>query len=463
MSEHHEESSNFDRILSQKDVVALAFGAMIGWGWVVLSGEWITTAGAVGAAIAFLIGGFMIFFVALTYAELTAALPKCGGEHVFSLRALGWNASYICTWAIILGYVSVVSFEAVAFPTVLQYLFPNYVQGYMYTVAGFDIYGTWVAVGVVGSIIITIFNYVGVKPAAFLQGVLVFAIAAVGIIFMLGAFTNGETANMQPLFIDGMSGIMKVAVMTPFMFVGFDVIPQAAEEIDMPFQKLGKILLFSVFLGILWYVMIILGTARALPFEQTAASPLAAADAMKAVYFNSNIASTLMIIAGIGGILTSWNSFFVGGSRAMYSMAESGMLPEFLAKLHPKYKTPTNAVLLIGLVSCIAPFFGRSMLVWLSNAGSSTIVVSYMLVSISFLTLRKKEPNLERPYTVKNGGFVGAMAILCCAAMLVMYLPGMPAALAWPSEWVILILWSLLGAGLSLYKNLSKKKKGTDA
>ena len=113
-------------------------------------------------------------------------------------------------------------------------------------------------------------------------------------------------------------------------------------------------------------------------------SKIVTADAMKAVYNGSPLAAKVIIIAGIGGIVTSWNSFFVGGSRAIYSMAESKMLPEFLAKLHTKHKTPTNAVLLIGIVSSLAPLLGRKMMVWLVDAGGFTIVVAYLLVAISF-------------------------------------------------------------------------------
>ena len=78
------ESPKFNKVLNKKDIFVIAFGAMIGWGWVVNIGEWLTNAGAIGSAISFLIGGCMIFFVGVIYAELTAAMPKCGGEHVFS-------------------------------------------------------------------------------------------------------------------------------------------------------------------------------------------------------------------------------------------------------------------------------------------------------------------------------------------------------------------------------------------
>lgn len=438
-------NNNFERVLSRKDVLALAFGAMIGWGWVVLAGSWIQKAGALGATLAFLFGGIMVLFVGLTYAELTSAMPKCGGEHVFSHKALGTNMSFICTWAIILGYVSVVAFEAVAFPTVVEYLFPNYIKFKMYTVAGYDVYFTWVLLGIISSMIITAINYFGVKPAAFLQGILTILIAAIGLSFFGGALVNGNTANIQPLFNDGLKGIFGVAVMTPFMYVGFDVIPQAAEEINMPFNKIGKILIISVIMAVFWYIMIIIGVSLAMDKEALSASTIVTADAMGAVFNGSNLASKIMIIGGIGGILTSWNSFFVGGSRAIYSMAESKMLPAFLSKMHPKYKTPTNAVLLIGILSMLAPLLGRKMLVWLVDGGGLTIVIAYLIVSISFLVLRKKEPNMPRPYKVRNGNLVGSIAVILSSATIILYLPGAPAALVWPYEWFIIIGWSILG------------------
>ena len=447
----------FERVLNKKDVFVLAFGAMIGWGWVVLSGEWILKAGTVGAMIAFALGGLMVLFVGLTYAELTAAMPKCGGENVFSYRALGRNASFICTWAIVLGYISVVAFEAVAFPTVMQYLFPSYMKVHLYSVAGFDIYLTWLLVGVISSILIAAVNYFGVKPAARFQGILTIVIAIIGLSLITGSLFNGEVSNVQPLFKDGVNGIIAVAVMTPFMYVGFDVIPQAAEEMNIPFKKIGQILILSVVMAVVWYVAIIGGVSLAMSSTQIETSELVTADAMANVFFNSPIASKVLIIGGIAGILTSWNSFYVGGSRAIYSMAESGMLPSFLARLHPKYKTPCNAVILVGVISSLAPFLGRKMLVWLSDAGGLTIVVAYLIVSISFLVLRKKEPEMSRPYKVKHGKLVGTIAVIMCVVLAIMYLPGSPAALVWPYEWGILIAWTVLGSVFFVWAKVANK------
>lgn len=444
------EKVTFDRVLSRKNVFAIAFGAMIGWGWVVMAGQWIRQAGTLGAITAFIAGGIMVIFVGLTYAELTAAIPQCGGEQVFSLRALGPDWSFLCTWAIILGYIGVVAFEACALPTVLEYIAPDFLRGYMYTVEGFDIYATWVAVGVISSLIITYVNYIGIKPAAFLQGILTAVIIAIGLVLIAGSSVSGKLTYTEPLFNDCFGGILSVAVMTPFMFVGFDVIPQAAEEIAIPFKDIGKLIILSIGSAVVWYAVIILSVSVMMTAPEIDSSVLVTADAIKKAYGGSELMAKLLIIGGMAGIVSSWNSFFMGGSRAIYALAKARCLPEFLSVLHPRYKTPTNAIILIGAISCIAPFFGRAMMVWLTNAGGTGAVTAYLMVSISFLVLRRKEPELRRPYFVKNHRFVGGMAVILSSIMLLLYMPGMPSGLMIP-EWTIIGIWSLLGVIFYVY------------
>ena len=439
---------HFQRVLDSKEVLALAFGAMIGWGWVVLAGGWVQSAGSLGAILAFAIGGIAVILIGLTYAELAAAMPLTGGEHVYSYRALGMGASFLCTWAIILGYVSVVAFEAVALPTVIEHLFPNYKVGLLWNVAGWDVYFTWALVGILGAVIMTWVNILGIKTCALLQKVVTLLILVVGIMLVTGSLFNGESANMEPLFLNGAKGMLAVLIMTPFMFVGFDVIPQAAEEINLPFNQIGKVLIISVLMAVGWYIFIILAVAMALPAEQAATSSLATADAMTAV-FGGSWAGKLLVLAGIGGIITSWNAFLVGGSRAVYAMAHAHMLPAFLGKMHPKYNTPVNAILLIGGLSVIAPLFGRKALVWLVDAGGLGIVVAYATVALSFVKLRQNEPSMPRPFRVANGMFVGYAALILAIGIIILYMPGSPAALVWPYEWLMVLAWS--GLGLAFY------------
>ncbi len=449
------EKSDFQRILGTKDVLALAFGAAIGWGWVVLAGGWLLAAGTLGTVFAFLLGGVVITFVGLTYAELTSALPQCGGEHIFSLRALGWNSSFVCTWALILGYVGVVAFESCALPSVVEYILPGFSQFPLYEVAGETVFGSWVAVGVFGSVLITVINYVGVKPAARLQGLLALAVLLIGVALIGGAAVNGNTSNAEPLLRNGLPGVLSVTVMTPFMLLGFDVIPQAAEEIAVPARKVGRLILLSIAMAVAWYILVSVSVSLVVPDDKLAASSLVTADAMAWAYGGSRTAANILVIGGMAGILSSWNAFFVGGSRTIYAMARTGMLPAFLGTLHPKYKTPANASLLIGILTCLAPFFGKRMMTWLTNAGSFAVIVAYLLVALSFLRLRQKEPELPRPYRVRHWRLVGGAAVLFSGLLLILYLPGMPSGLDWPHEWGIILLWSALG--LLLHKTNKRR------
>jgi len=445
--------TRFLRVLGRKEVLALAFGAMIGWSWVVLSGTWIDSAGTVGAILAFLLGGAAMLLIGLTYAELASALPFAGGEHVYSDRALGAGASFICTWAIVLGYVSVVSFEAVALPTVLDSLVPGLDKIYLWQIAGWDVYLSWVLTGVVGAVLMTTLNVLGVRMVALVQTVVVLAILIVGVLFVSGALFTGEIGNMQPLMKDGFSGMTLVLVMVPFMFVGFDTIPQAAEEIDLPFRDIGAVLMLSVALAIIWYGLIVLGVGLVLDAASIADSDVVTAAANARIY--GELGATVLLIAGLAGIITSWNAFILGGSRAIYALARAGLLPEFLGRLHPSYHTPKNAILLIGGLSIIGPFFGRPALVWVVDAGGLGIVIAYAMVAWSFLVLRKKEPELERPYKVPYGKLVGSLALVLSIGLGLLYLPGSPAALLWPQEWGIVIAWIVLGA--ILYAVAGKK------
>ena len=463
-----EQKSKFDKVMGAWDILVIAFGAMIGWGWVINSGDWITTAGFAGSIIAMLIGGVMVFFVGLTYAELTSAMPQCGGEHVFSYRAMGPTGSFVCTWMIILGYVATSAFEETALPTVITYLFPEFNQVYLYSIAGKDIYLTTILLGVGVAVLITFINIRGAKTAAILQTVLTAIIAIAGILLVVGSAVNGDGANITGQMWESGTGttlgsVFKVACMTPFLFIGFDVIPQAAEEINVPYKKIGKIMLLSIFLAVAWYLLIIFAVCYIMPQsaiaqEMSSQNGLVSAKAIE-IAFRSPLMGKVLIIGGLCGIITSWNSFLMGGSRALYSMGESLMIPKMFGKLG-KHKTPEAAIILCGIACVVAPFFGRGVLVWLVDAASFGCVIAYMFVSISFCILRKKKPEMARPYKVKAGRFVGVMAVLMAGFMTLLYIvpASFSAALVW-QEWIVVGIWLALGAFFYFY---SKKKYGAE-
>lgn len=456
----------FNRVLNPLDVLVTAFGAMIGWGWVVSTGSWLSKAGVLGTVIGFVVGGIMIFFVGLTYSELTTAMPQAGGVRVFSSKAFGPIGSYVCSWFMILSYIGVVCFEACSLPTVIQYVFPGFLKGYLYTVAGFDIYATWLAFAVILAVLITYINIRGVKAAAILQTILTVIIAAVGIILVVASAINGSPSNLDGQLFLGDNGfntiknVLSVVVIAPFFLFGFDVIPQVAEEINVPLRKIGKLMLLSIILAVGFYGLVVFAVGYVMNMGDIAnsleSSGLVTADAM-AKAFSSEIMAKVLIIGGVCGIITSWNSFLMGGSRALFSMAEVHMIPAVFGRLHTKHKTPSNAILLVGTLSIISVFFGRTMLVWIADVASFACCIAYCMVAIAFIVLRKKEPELSRPYKVKHYWTVGLIATIMSGIMAILYvIPGSGCTFT-SQEFVIAVAWIVLGAFFAI---ISKRKNG---
>lgn len=443
--------SRFARVLGGRDVVALSFGAMIGWSWVLLTGVWLANAGTLGTLIAFTVGGTAICLIGLTYSELASAMPKAGGEHVYTHRALGHNWSFVCTWALLFSYVNVCLFESVALPTAVEYLIPQIRMGTLWQVLGAEVDLGFVLVGSSAAAVMTMVNFYGIKTAALVQTFVTTFIIIAGVLLITGAAFSGDASNAEPLIAEPSTGILAVLIMVPAMLIGFDVIPQSAEEIDLPGNKIGRLLVISVFCAVLWYILITAAVGFALPTPQLEDTQLATADAATALWRGS-WAGTVLVLGGIGGILTSWNAFIVGGSRVMFALAESGLLPRAFAKLHPVHKTPYVGIIVIGLLSVIAPLFGRTILVWLVNSGSFAVTIAFLFVAISFLVLRRKEPDMPRPFKVSYPNLVGYAAIVLSLGLLAAFLPWSDSALVWPNEWLTIIIWSLLG-GFILWRH----------
>ena len=452
-------SEKFAKTIERREVLTLSFGAMIGWSWVLLTGDWLIRAGTLGTALAFVIGGIAVILISLTYAELAAAMPKVGGEHVYTMRALGYTASFITSWAIVMAYINVCVFESAALPTAMEYLFPNMKAGYLYTIEGSDVYASMVAVGIVAAIVMTWINYIGIRFATFLQTLATSLVLGVGVLFLMGSVGYEVQGDSAPLMTNGLTGVLVVLIMVPALMVGFDVIPQSAEEINLPQDQIGKMLILSVCCAVMWYIAITFAVGMSLNTVELESSSAATADAMSRAW-GSDLAGAVMIFAGIGGILTSWNAFIIGGSRVLYALSDSGMLPAVFSRIHPEYKTPHMCILFIGVLSCVSPFFGRTVLVWLVDAGSFMVVVAYGMVAWAFLRLRATEPEMPRPFRVPAGRLVGWLAVIMSVLLGMLYMPFSPSALLWPYEWVVVLVGSIVG--FAFYLNSLRHRSNSE-
>lgn len=434
--------TGLQRVLGRRDLLALAWGCMIGWGWVILSAGMAERAGPVGSALAFLCGGVVIALVGLVYADFTARIPRAGGELAFCFAGLGPKRSAACGWILCLAYVAVCAFEAVALPRVLYQLFPGLESRALYHVAGAPVSLASVLIGSAGVLGISLVNALGIRPASLLQVAGGAILALAGATLFTGAAVGGEIANLSPRFVSW-SGFFSVIIMTPFLMLGFDVIPQVAEETRAPSKHVAGVILFAIALAGLWYAAVQLSIGALLPESARNTAELAPVEAMEGLWGTG--AGRLILVGGVFGIVTSWNACFVGAVRLVFAMGRGRMLSASMGQLHHRFATPTFAILFLTIISLCAPWLGRRALVWFVNAGAFATVVAYFLVACAYRRVRRRGIAEERSLSMARPRFLPGLAILVTFAFTLLYVPGSPVALAWPWEWGILLVWGTLG------------------
>lgn len=451
--------------IGKAGLFSLAFGAMIGVGWVTAMGSWLTNAGPVGAIIAFFLGGLMILVIGFCYAEVTAALPLSGGEVAYAYKAYGPTKSFIIGWFLTFGYLSVSAFEAVSINKVLSYLIPSIDFLPIYSVNGSPVYLIHILISAFFVILISAINYTGVKNSARFQVGLTILFVLLTFAFVITGFVMGDWKNLEPMFSGSSTssisaGIALVLVTVPFWFVGFDTIPQAAEEADqsISYRTIGLLILASIVAAVMFYILLILSTSMAAPWGEILGEKLPTASAFERAT-DSSLMVSLILITALVGLLTSWNGFFLAGSRVLFALGRGKIITPKFGKSHPRFHTPYYAVVFSGIITFIASLMGQGAMTAFVNVGSLCIVIAFLGVSFSFLSLRKKFPEMHRPFYAPGGKVLGYFAIVCTSFMLIaMIFPASPAALAWPLEWGIFSVFSLLGL---IFWRLSAKSRKT--
>ncbi len=444
------------KVLGRFGFFALAFGSMIGVGWVTSIGSWLTQAGPGGAVLAFLMGGMVMLCIGLCYAELTPMLPVAGGEVAYAYKAFGTFKSFVVGWALAFGYVSISGFEAISVGRVLSYLMPSIDRWPLYSLAGSTVYASHLLLGLICTAAITWINWAGTRAAGQLQIWLTVVFVGVTAIFIVAGFSAGDSAHLEPLFASAgtggaLAGLLAVLVTIPFWFVGFDTIPQGAEEASgsVKPRMLAMLIVGSILAAIAFYVLVILSVSMLGPWQTLAAADLPAAHAFE-IAFRSPWLRDLVLVAALLGLFTSWNGFFLAGSRVVFALGRGRMIPVSFGETHPEHGTPNRAILLVGGLTVLAPMLGRDALLALVNAGSFCIALAFFGVSLSLLRLRRDFPAQPRPFRLKVARLVAGVAALGSLAMLAaMIVPGSPAALSWPREFIVLAVMG--GAGGALW------------
>ena len=397
-------------------VWAIALGCIIGWGSFVNPGKkFLPSSGVAGTAIAMVLGALVMIVIAFSYAYMVPKFPKAGGEFTFTKETFGKFPAYICGWFLLAAYLTNVPMNSTAIGLIVDGIFgPVLKWGFHYKIAGFEV---WLGEIILASGILIgfgVLNILGVKKAGVIQTILaVMLVVSVFILFVAALFSPyAKIENMFPLWgfdkkaaiaaggytdefanQSAVSAILATFAIAPWAFVGFDTIPQAAEEFKFSYKRVIFIMVIAIIFGCFVYTSNNTIAAAALEnwpelivdSEKTPWLLLAAAEKMLGVSGKIivGVAVSCAVLSGIMG-------FYLASSRLMYSMSKDGFLPRAFGKIDEKHGTPKNALIFCIIVSLAGPVLGREALGWFVDMSAIGASIGYLFTCLAtFRTIRK--------------------------------------------------------------------------
>ena len=473
-----QEQQQFKKKLNPIDVWAIAFGCIIGWGAFINPGEkFLPNSGVAGTAVAIAIGAFIMIVISISYAYMIRKHPKAGGEFIFAKQCFGRIPAYICGWFLIAAYLSNVPLNSTALGLVINGLAPGALHfGFSYEIAGNVIYLGEILVACGVLILFAVINMLGTKKAGIVQTILAGLLALTVIILVIATIASPLTSwdNIGPLwgyfkmpegyepkvgFSGVMSAILATLAIAPWAFVGFETIPQAAEEFKFSFKKVIFIMVIAIIFGT--FVYIANNTITALVIENWpeyindgGTWPLLFA----AQQVLGKIPGSIILgVAVLSAILSGIMGFYMASSRLIYSMGREGYLPKQFGVVDKKHNVPQLAILFCLVISLVGPFLGRNALTWFVDMASIGTSIGFGFTCLAaFLTMKKEKDGSIFTLVLTMMGFV--FACLFVVIQLVP-IPTLGVNFSVPS-YIIFGVWILLGAAFFVWQTFVKKKLG---
>ena len=287
MNNQQETRTELEKTLSPTNIWAIALGSIIGWGAFIQSPNWMVKAGGpLPLVVGFIIGGLMMLVVGRSYAYMIARFPVAGGEFTYAHTAFGEKAAYICGWMLSVGYFGIVALNATAVSVLFSIITPGLLQvGYLWTIAGWPVYVGEVAVSLVLIWGIGFINYRGVKSTGNLQLILCILLCAAVLVIIIGTIITGNF-NWQHLTpasaqydVPFWKGVLLIIALAPFLYVGFDCIPQAAEEFNFSPKKTFLLICTAIATGAFIYIALAIVPASVIPWTDMVTLQNAAGEA----------------------------------------------------------------------------------------------------------------------------------------------------------------------------------------
>jgi APA family basic amino acid/polyamine antiporter len=440
------------RVLGPVNLVLLGIGAIIGTGIFVLSGQAAAANAGPAIVISMVVAGGVSALAALCYAELASTVPIAGSAYTYAMATLGEFVAWIIGWDLILEYALGAATVAVGWSGNIVSLLADFGIHVPATISGGP--DSFINVpAILISFLVTWLLVRGVQESAMVNAVIV--IVKVSIILLVigagAAFVNGANytpfipANTGTFGEYGWSGIVRGAAVIFFAYIGFDAVSTAAQEARDPQRDMPRGILGSLAVCAVLYVLVSAVMVGLVPYPELAGpAPMAVAiDAARTAAAGTgwsvtmNLLSLLVKVGIVAGLSSTMVVQMMAQPRIFMAMANDGLLPQWAARIHPRFRTPHLTTIVTGTIVAMAS--GFTSIAVLGELVSIGTLFAFVIVSIGVIVLRRTQPDLPRPFRTPWVPLVPVLSAVVSLALMAS-LPG--------ATWERLMVWMVIGVGL---------------
>lgn len=435
--ENKAQAQSLSRSLGLAECVTITAGAVIGVGLFTVGSQIVGLMGGT-VIIASLISFVLILFPCAMYGEMGAALPLAGGTYSFAKRAINYPVAVFESWNYTLAQVGIGASEAMAFSNYFlrllralglnvpidsnDYSLIDWFSGGVPT----DVF-LWKALPAICLFVLfTVISYRGIEMNGKTQNFFMFFFWACSLVWFATVIAKADFSGVTEMVAGvgiphGVNAFAQAVLLVLWCFFGYETIVGMGSEVKFPQITIPRALLISPFCVLAVNLLFQWFLCALTPAENIPALYESAAPYAEAMEYAGIVGLPLVILClgiTLGGDFSTMNPCIAGPARYMYIMSEDGNFPRYFGKVHPKYKSPHRAVVLCGVLGIFFILTGSIKIVAMMCAYNQ--IQAYIIGFISFLMLRKKEPDLKRPWKCPAGVFGAWFSIICFAILLIL-------------------------------------------